>query len=248
MAVPRHFLSILLVLLVAMPVQAGSEDRPEILDSPTDTQVTAGTTVPHLDITKGWVQVKEGLVEFTAEVSGAPELPKDTVVVFHYTWGGLRLYWMANWSASGEELEFFGGAYQGTPASDRFGNTQYLYLRGPRGDNVTGEFHSGAPAKLVWKYPLANFGDQEEQDSLSFTGMFISTYVRESTDDGGQRLTMFDFAEGDDFRHVRFAPWYERLMQRFLPGPSVPVVVLALLGVAAVVAGRMRGRGGGPDA
>ncbi len=225
------FLAMLMFVLLAPLAQAGTPTNPEIRDSPTDSARTLGAVSQPYEITKGWIGTEGDDLLFTIELSGAPEVPPpEAVYTFHFTWDAYRFYWMMNTTEEGPT--FSGGAYQGTPASDRFGSTRYLYLEGQAGDNLTGEFRGGPGARVIWRYDVNNFGTPGEEPIL-FSGMAIHAYMVEN---GG--LTLIDGATGDDYIHIVLLPWHERLWNK-IPGPS-PVLVMLAAGALVAIAARQR--------
>ncbi len=237
----RTVLATMALLLIASPVLAGTASNPELVDDATDSQIFAGTVVPQLEVTKAWIQPRGDRFHFIMEVAALDEVPRDAVYVFHYSFGGLRLFYRAQWAEDGSEVEFFGGTYQGyqgTYAFDPQGNRQYLYIRGS--DNQTerldGSIKPGAPGRIEWSYPMDSFGD--DRRGLTFKGLFVTTYQKRPSADDASRdgLQYIDTAiTEEDYVHRLYSPWWSK----FVPGPS-PLLVLATVGALAAIGARRR--------
>ncbi len=232
-----------IAILMPNPAFAGSANDPEIRSRQDTSALLRGEVIPHLEITKGWIDSDDGRFTFTMEVASLPpveEIPKDSVYVFHYTVPDVgRLYFRANWSADQSQFELFGGVYTGCepqfcPPFDEQGNRNYLYLPGnsSQRQHIDGEVIPGAPGRIVWSYPMSAYADGDEKlEWLEMKGLFAATYT--FTDNRSIRYA--DVTMGTkDFVYSKSLAWHEQLLAR-IPGPSPAIVILGGLMVAAAL-------------
>lgn len=239
--------AVLLLFLAPAPSVLASPNDPHIVSRADTSQMLRGEVIPHLEITKGWVQPKEDRFDFVLELARLPaesSIPRDSVYVFHYTFDEGRLYWRAHWNETRGGLDFFGGMYVGCQppwcpidrSFDDQGNRNYFYMAGnaSQSERVHGQVIAGAPGRIVWSYPMAGYGDR--LDGLEFKGLFAATYT--VTEERALRYA--DLAVGTkDFLHHVKVPWHAKL-RAMIPGPSPVLVGLAVLGLLAVASRRLR--------
>jgi hypothetical protein len=240
-------------LMLPAPVLGGTANDPEIISRPNTSAILRGDVIPHLEITKGWIQPQrdDDRFRFVLEVASLPpleDIPKDSVYVFHYTIPEIgRLYWRANWSADQSRMEFLGGMYAGCVPTvcgpgntyDNQGNRNYMYMPGSaeQRERVQGEIIPGAPGRIAWSYPMSGYGPEERLNGLEMKGLFGATYT--FTESGALRYA--DIAMSvRDYTYSVSTPWHERLLAQ-IPGPSPVIIVGALVGLLAA-AGRTRGK------
>jgi hypothetical protein len=242
---------VLLLVAVPAPVLAnGSANDPHISSRPDTSALMRGDVIPHLELTKGWIQAKGDRFHFILELASLPamgDIPRDAVYVFHYTMDGGRLYWRAQWAEDG--FRFQGGMYVGCsppvcPADRGFdaqGNRNYFYMPGnaSQAERVRGEVIPGAPGRIVWSYPMSAYSDNLH--GLEFKGLFAATYTLERAENG-EALRYADIALGvKDFQHFETPPWHARL-RAMIPGPSPVLVALGALALVGLAGHRFRSR------
>ncbi len=243
-------------LVLPMPVLGGSASDPEIVGHRDSTAQLRGSVIPHLEITKGWIQPEEredgpDRFKFVLELASLPpleDLPKDSVYTFHYTLTDIgRFYMRANWTQDHSEFQFFGGMYTGCepgvcPPFDDQGNRNYLYMPGDNSQQefIEGQVLAGAPGRITWSFPQEAYAPEERLNGLEMKGLFAATYTTSENRSLRYADTALSVA---DFEHKIDTPWHQKLFAQ-IPGPSpllVAVAVFALLGVV------MRRRGPGTD-
>ena len=232
---PAFGSAFLVVLLLMGPAHAGTASRPEITDPADDSQIFTGTLIPHLDITKAWIQPIGSRFHFIIEVATLSEVPKDAVYTFHWTHLSLRYFWRANWTADNSTFEYIGGLYQGGP-NDEFGNTLYIYLQGGPSlqERLQGKITPGAPGRIEWSYPLDSV--IEDRRGLTFKGLSAHTYMERGGEDEPLRVIDVAITESDYVHRFHSSSWWERL----IPGPSPALMVTLLVAVALFAVGRRR--------
>lgn len=232
------------MLLLSGSVSAGTPNSPEITDDSEDSQIWEGEIVPHLEITKAWIQPKGDRFQFVIEVAGMPameDIPGDAVYVWHYSWDSMRLFWRADWDKERTEWRFYGGSYQGCKppvcsSHDLEGHRQYAYMAGnatSQAERVQGFVEAGNPGRIGWTYPLDSYG--EDRRGLEFKGLFVTTYKQVTGENESRSLRYVDIAEAPsdvDYVHKISSPWWAQ----FTPGPSPFILVAA----AAVGVGSLR--------
>lgn len=240
------------LLLLPAPVLGGSANDPEIVGHRDSTAQLRGSVIPHLEITKGWIQDVErddepDRFQFVLELASLPpleDLPKDSVYTFHYTLSDIgRFYMRANWSADRTEFEFFGGMYTGCepgvcPPFDDHGNRNYLYMPGNKSQEefIEGQVIPGAPGRVTWSYPQEAYAPKERLNGLEMKGLFAATYTKEN-----KALRYADTALSvSDFTHSVSTPWHQKLLAQ-IPGPSPVLVALGVFALIGVVARRRTG-------
>lgn len=239
------------LLILPSPALGGSANDPEILSRPDTSAQLRGQVIPHLEITKGWIQAQEKDGEdrfrFVLELASLPpveDIPKDAVYTFHYTITELgRLYFRANWSADKTEFEMFGGAYAGCrpelcPPYDDQGNRNYYYMPGNESQHewLDAEVIPGAPGRIAWSFPQTAYAEKERLNGLEMKGLFAATYT--FTDNNALRYADITLSV-KDFQHKVSTAWHERLFAQ-VPGVSPVVVTAGVLGAVALVGNRLR--------
>lgn len=248
------WIPILIVLMLATPVDAGTAGEPELRDAIQDArapppQCPTGSTHeectsrdhPDLDIVRAWIEPRGKDFHFILELISLPtleNLEKQNTYTFHFTFGSARLFFTANATDDGTGFEYHGGSYQGcrqptcpewTYESDR--NYHYVYGNSSFKDIMRGEYEAGTPGRITWILPMDQFG--EDRRGLAFKGIMIRTTQlmppRGVFTEGYQRAV--DVAEAqEDYEHKIYTPWWSK----FVPGPSPLLVAAAAVGALAV--------------